>query len=73
MHQRNQDYHSQTVLLMFLTHLADIIVQVTARDQDDLAAEEFLHRVCAAAGARYSTQACPSLVPKPTASEAGCC
>ncbi|CAI5759307.1 unnamed protein product [Candida verbasci] len=30
-------------------------VQITARDQDDLDVDEFLNRVCAAAGARYST------------------
>ncbi|KAG7662741.1 ABP1 [[Candida] subhashii] len=31
-------------------------VQITARDQDDLDVDEFLNRVCAAAGARYSVQ-----------------
>lgn len=31
-------------------------VQITARDQDDLDVDEFLNRVGAAAGARYSTQ-----------------
>ncbi|CAD1811358.1 Cofilin/tropomyosin-type actin-binding family protein [Candida parapsilosis] len=30
-------------------------IQITARDQDDLDADDFLNRVCAAAGARYST------------------
>lgn len=30
-------------------------IQITARDQDDLDVDDFLNRVCAAAGARYST------------------
>lgn len=62
--------------LSFANNFADVSnafsgyhVQVTARDQDDLDAEEFLHRVCAAAGARYSTQASSKPAPKPAASK----
>lgn len=62
--------------LSFANNFADVSnafsgyhVQVTARDQDDLDAEEFLHRVCAAAGARYSNQTSSKPAPKPAASK----
>ena len=49
--------------LSFANNFADVSrvlsgyhVQITARDQDDLDVNEFLNRVGAAAGARYSTQ-----------------
>ncbi|CUM54256.1 uncharacterized protein AC631_00693 [Debaryomyces fabryi] len=62
--------------LSFANNFADVSnalsgyhVQVTARDQDDLDADEFLRRVSAAAGARYSTQSSSKPVPKPVASK----
>mmetsp|Transcript_8646 Transcript_8646/g.8555 ORF Transcript_8646/g.8555 Transcript_8646/m.8555 type:complete len:678 (-) Transcript_8646:82-2115(-) len=62
--------------LSFANNFADVSnalsgyhVQVTARDQDDLDSEEFLRRVSAAAGARYSTQSSSKPAPKPVASK----
>lgn len=50
--------------MSFASNFADVArslsgyhIQITARDQDDLDAEDILHRVGAAAGARYSVQA----------------
>ncbi|KAK6200130.1 putative actin-binding protein [Scheffersomyces amazonensis] len=62
--------------LSFATNFADVSkilsgyhVQITARDQDDLDVDDFLHRVGAAAGARYSIQTAGSTTttttPKP--------
>lgn len=39
-------------------------VQITARDQDDLDVEEFVTRVAAAAGARYTAHASSTVYPK---------
>lgn len=54
--------------LSFATNFAEVSkifsgyhVQITARDQDDLDIDEFLHRLGAAAGARYSIQSVASV------------
>ncbi|EGV63449.1 actin depolymerizing protein, partial [Yamadazyma tenuis ATCC 10573] len=67
--------------LSFASNFADIAnvlvgyhVQITARDQDDLDVNEFLSRVSAAAGARYSIQSLSSsakpITSKPISSKA---
>ncbi|CAX42158.1 actin-binding protein, putative [Candida dubliniensis CD36] len=60
--------------LSFANNFADVSrvlngyhVQITARDQDDLDVNEFLNRVGAAAGARYSTQSSGTKKPTPVA------
>lgn len=60
--------------LSFANNFADVSrvlsgyhVQITARDQDDLDVNEFLNRVGAAAGARYSTQTSGLKKPSPAA------
>ncbi|KAK6464219.1 hypothetical protein DFJ63DRAFT_62424 [Scheffersomyces coipomensis] len=62
--------------LSFASNFADVSkvlsgyhVQITARDQDDLDVDDFLHRVGAAAGARYSIQTSGSTVVKPPVSK----
>ncbi|RCK62539.1 Actin-binding protein [Candida viswanathii] len=59
--------------LSFANNFADVSkvfsgyhVQITARDQDDLDVDEFLNRVGAAAGARYSTQGSGAAKPNTT-------